>query len=80
MRWNGQTLDADDGALPGLERSGFIRSVTTPEFDGITFHEVLCKSALNKIPDGSGLPFSFTVNTFRGCTHACRYCFARPTH
>ncbi|QNG18939.1 radical SAM protein [Rhodococcus triatomae] len=80
MRWNGQTLDADDGALPGLERAGFVRSVQTPEFEGVTFHEVLCKSALNKVPEETNLPFSFTVNTFRGCSHACRYCFARPTH
>lgn len=80
MRWQGQTLDADDGALPGLERAGLVRSVQTPEFEGITFHEVLCKSALNKVPEESAMPFQFTVNTFRGCTHACRYCFARPTH
>ncbi|MFD4468516.1 Rv2578c family radical SAM protein [Rhodococcus sp. NPDC058505] len=85
MRWQGQTLEAvesdvEDGALPGLARAGLVRSVQTPEFDGVTFHEVLCKSALNRVPDGSPLPFRFTVNTFRGCTHACRYCFARPTH
>ncbi len=80
MRWDGQALDADDGALPGLERIGLVRSVRTPEFAGITFHEVLCKSALNKVPAVSMLPFRFTVNAFRGCAHACRYCFARPTH
>ncbi|MGW0175354.1 Rv2578c family radical SAM protein [Rhodococcus sp. NPDC003322] len=85
MRWQGQTLEAvqseiDDGALPGLARVGHVRSVQTPEFEGITFHEVLCKSALNRVPDGSPLPFRFTVNAFRGCSHACRYCFARPTH
>ncbi|WP_433612627.1 Rv2578c family radical SAM protein [Prescottella agglutinans] len=80
MRWQGQALDANDNALPGLERAGLMRSVRTPEFDGITFHEVLCKSALNKVPEESAMPFRFTVNTFRGCTHACRYCFARPTH
>lgn len=80
MRWAGQTVDADDGALPGLERAGLVRSVRTPEFEGATFHEVLCKSALNRTPEASRLPFRYTVNTFRGCTHACRYCFARPTH
>ncbi|BAX98132.1 hypothetical protein MSTE_02823 [Mycobacteroides stephanolepidis] len=80
MRWDGQTLAADDGALPGLERIGLVRSVRTPEFEDITFHEVLCKSALNKVPAVSMLPFRFTVNAFRGCAHACRYCFARPTH
>jgi DNA repair photolyase len=80
MRWDGQGIEVDDGALPGLERIGFVRSVQTPQFDGITFHEVLCKSALNKIPDAAALPFKFTVNGYRGCSHACRYCFARPTH
>jgi DNA repair photolyase len=81
MRWDGQSVEVDDGALPGLERIGFVRSVRTPQFDGITFHEVLCKSALNRIPNTSALlPFHYTVNGYRGCSHACRYCFARPTH
>ncbi len=52
----------------------------TPQFDGITFHEVLCKSALNRVPNAAALPFQYTVNGYRGCSHACRYCFARPTH
>ncbi|MFI5730584.1 Rv2578c family radical SAM protein [Kribbella sp. NPDC051587] len=81
MRWAGQQLDAEaPGALPGLGSiAGLVRSVTTPEFRGVTFHEVLARSALNSVP-GGGLPFDWTVNPYRGCTHACRYCFARPTH
>lgn len=80
MRWDGQGVSVDDGALPGLQRIGFVRSVRTPQFEGVTFHEVLCKSALNKVPSASMLPFRYTVNGYRGCSHACRYCFARPTH
>lgn len=85
MRWSGQAVavngaPVDDGALPGLQRIGFVRSVRVPHFDGITFHEVLCKSALNKVPNAAALPFGYTVNGYRGCSHACRYCFARPTH
>jgi DNA repair photolyase len=80
VRWQSQTLNADDGALPGLDRAGFARTVQTPEFEGITFHEVLCKSALNKMPEGASLPFHWTINPMRGCSHACRYCFARGTH
>jgi DNA repair photolyase len=80
MRWDSQSIQADDGALPGLERIGLVRSVRTPQFDGITFHEVLCKSALNKVPHADAFPFQYTVNGYRGCSHACRYCFARPTH
>jgi len=80
VRWDRQGVSVDDGALPGLQRIGFIRSVRTPQFEGITFHEVLCKSALNKVPNAAMLPFKYTVNGYRGCSHACRYCFARPTH
>lgn len=80
VRWSAQSVEVDDGALPGLARIGLVRSVRTPQFEGITFHEVLCKSAVNKIPDSAMLPFRYTVNGYRGCAHACRYCFARPTH
>lgn len=85
MRWARQAvavngMPVDDGALPGLQRIGLVRSVRAPQFDGITFHEVLCKSALNKVPNAAALPFRYTVNGYRGCSHACRYCFARPTH
>jgi DNA repair photolyase len=83
MRWNGQTLDSEaPAALPGLARlSNLVRTVQTPEFAGITFHEVLAKSALNHVPGTSNaMPFAWTVNPYRGCSHACVYCFARPTH
>jgi len=85
MRWEGQAISADDGALPGLERAGLarlglVRSVRTPEFADVTFHEVMSKSALTKVPAASKMPFGWTVNPYRGCSHACRYCFARPTH
>ncbi|MDP0397567.1 Rv2578c family radical SAM protein [Tsukamurella strandjordii] len=82
MRWEGQLLTEDAGsgvrALPGLEGIG--RAVSTPEFEGITFHEVLCKSALNRVPESAALPFEWTINPYRGCTHACTYCFARSSH
>lgn len=82
MRWSGQELTSEqDAALPGLVRlSNLVRSVTTPEFAGVRFHEVLAKSALNKVPGPGALPFGWTVNPYRGCSHACVYCFARQTH
>ncbi len=80
MRWDGQKLAGDEGALPGLALAGLVRSVRTPEFAGVTFHEVTCRSALNKVPEASRMPFRWTVNPTRGCLHACTYCFARPTH
>lgn len=83
MRWSGQAIGAEAvGALPGLgSLRGLVRSVQTPEFDGITFHEVLAKTALNRVPgESSALPFAWTINPYRGCSHACTFCFARQTH
>jgi hypothetical protein len=83
MRWSEQAVDTENAsALPGLARlNNLITSVTTPEFAGVTFHEVVAKSALNRVPGGdSALPFGWTINPYRGCSHACVYCFARPTH
>ena len=82
MRWDSQALrTTDEAALPGMTgMSGLIRSVTTPEFAGVTFHEVAARSALNRVPDASAVPFRWTVNPWRGCTHACFYCYARGSH
>jgi DNA repair photolyase len=55
------------------------RSFDTPEFRGIECIEVEAKSIINRVP-GGGLPFDWTINPYRGCSHACAYCFARPTH
>ena len=51
----------------------------TPAFRGITFIESEAKSILNHVP-GNYLPFNWTINPYRGCSHACSYCFARSTH
>jgi DNA repair photolyase len=80
MRWDAQKLEVEDRTLPGLGLRGLVRTVRTPDFAGITFHEVLARSALNKVPAASRMPFRWTVNPMRGCSHACAYCFARPTH
>jgi DNA repair photolyase len=81
MRWSGQQV-LDDGvgaeaALPGLR--GLLRSVRTPEFAGAVFHEVEAKSVLNRVPGSSPMPFRWTVNPYRGCSHACVYCLAGST-
>jgi DNA repair photolyase len=81
VRWDAQK-EPDDVARDELPLSlpGLVRSVTTPEFAGVTFHEVRSRSALNHVPGASRMPFSWTVNPYRGCSHACVYCFARKTH
>jgi DNA repair photolyase len=82
MRWDAQRLDFDEpSTLPGLpDVRGLLRSIQVPEFPGLTLHEVRCKSALNAVPRGSAMPFGHTINPYRGCSHACVYCFARGTH
>jgi DNA repair photolyase len=55
------------------------KTFDTPEFRGITFIETEAKSVINRVPGGA-LPFDWTINPYRGCSHACVYCFARPTH
>ncbi|NEM06936.1 Rv2578c family radical SAM protein [Geodermatophilus normandii] len=82
MRWDARRLDAgDESLLPGMPSlRGLLRSVEVPEFPGVTMHEVLCRSALNPVPEGSRMPFSHTINPYRGCLHQCVYCFARSTH
>jgi DNA repair photolyase len=42
--------------------------------------EDTCKSALNRVHEASRVPFRWTVNPYRGCTHSCHYCFARAYH
>jgi DNA repair photolyase len=81
MRWESQNVEADDaGRLPGMGAPGVVRRFDAPEALNIRFHEVRTKSALNRVPAVSRVPFEWTVNPYRGCTHACVYCFARPTH
>uniref|UniRef100_A0AAU2UZX7 Rv2578c family radical SAM protein n=1 Tax=Streptomyces sp. NBC_00003 TaxID=2903608 RepID=A0AAU2UZX7_9ACTN len=85
MRWENL---ADDDAPSGGARTAALfaadavttRTFDTPEFRGITFHEIRARSIVNRVPGASQMPFEWTVNPYRGCSHACVYCFARKTH
>ncbi|MGW7247471.1 Rv2578c family radical SAM protein [Streptomyces decoyicus] len=76
MRWD--NLGESPAALFGTDVVS--RTFDTPEFRGITFHEVRARSIVNRVPGASRMPFEWTVNPYRGCSHACVYCFARKTH
>ena len=56
-----------------------MRTFDTPEFRGITFYEVQAKSIINKVPEASHMPFRWTINPYRGCSHACSYCAGGDT-
>ena len=95
MRWDSLRLDSSDGhdhehghgeaaagytALPLIERGMVARTFDTPEFRGMTFYEVQAKSIVSEVPKSSRMMFRYTINPYRGCSHACKYCFARNTH
>ena len=65
--------------LPGIGDGTVVRTFDAPEAMGINFHEIRARSALNRVPGGR-YGFGWTINPYRGCTHACVYCFARRTH
>lgn len=79
VRWSSQVIERDDaGRLPGLGDT-VVRRFDAPEALDMRFHEVRTKSALNRVPAASRLPFNWTVNPYRGCSHACVYCLAGST-
>lgn len=81
MRWDNLSLAESPAATPSLFGPDAVtRTFDTPEFRGITFHEVRARSIVNRVPGASRMPFEWTVNPYRGCSHACVYCFARKTH
>ena len=67
-------------ARPLFEAGPVARTFDTPAFRGMTFHEVRARSIINRVPPASRMSFRWTINPYRGCSHACAYCFARNTH
>ena len=81
MRWDNLTIEADEAArLPGHRDPATIRRFDAPEALDVRFYEIHARSAINRVPKASDMPFRWTINPYRGCTHACNFCFARPTH
>ncbi len=81
MRWDNLSTEEDERArLPGYRDDAVVRHFEAPGEVQTRFYEVRAKSILNRVPEASRMPFRWTVNPYRGCTHSCVYCFARPTH
>jgi DNA repair photolyase len=81
VRWSNLSTEADERArLPGYRDGAVVRHFEAPDAVQTRFYEVQAKSILNRVPEASRMPFRWTINPYRGCSHACVYCFARPTH
>ncbi len=81
MRWRDQSIESEQRArLPGYRDEVEVRHFAAPEAVSTNFYEVWAKSILNRVPEASRMPFRWTINPYRGCSHGCSYCFARPTH
>jgi DNA repair photolyase len=81
MRWQNLSVQSEEArSLPGYKEPAAIRTFDAPEAMDIRFYEVRARSVVNKVPKASRMPFRWTINPYRGCSHACTYCFARPTH
>jgi DNA repair photolyase len=81
LRWRlvDDESDADQGAL--FNGDDLVEHhVGTGEFRGMEFLHVNARTIINEVPASSRMPFRYTINVYRGCSHACAYCFARPTH
>ncbi len=81
VRWDNLRIDEEEERnLPGYRDPALVRRFDAPEALNTNFYEVRAKSALNRVPKASRMPFRWTINPYRGCSHSCLYCFARPTH
>ena len=79
MRWDHlRDGTGGQGELFGLDRVG-VRTFDTPAFRGMTFYEVRARSAINRVPGTSRMSFDWTINPYRGCSHASVYCLDGQT-
>jgi len=80
VRWNNLTIEEDAGTrLPGYRDPAVVRRFDAPEALDVRFYEIHAKSVLNRVPKASEMPFRWTINPYRGCTHACVYCLGPDT-
>jgi DNA repair photolyase len=80
MRWDNLKIEGEEEArLPGYREPAAVRRFDAPEALDMRFYEIHAKSALNRVPEASRMPFRWTINPYRGCSHACVYCLAGET-
>ncbi len=74
LRW---TLAGDEAQAPLFE-DGLPSGAR--DLPAVEYLHVRARTIISRVPESSQMPFRHTINAYRGCTHACTYCFARPTH
>ena len=80
MRWDNLTLEGEEQRrLPGYRDEAVVRRFDAPEALQTRFYEVRARSVLNRVPERSQMPFRWTINPYRGCSHACVYCVGPDT-
>ena len=80
VRWDNLKVDEEEArTLPGYREPATVRTFDAPEALDTRFYEVRAKSALNRVPNASRMPFRWTINPYRGCAHACLYCGSGDT-
>jgi hypothetical protein len=94
VRWSNLTLDGEDQSretladgecprfgqrrLPGYRDPAAVRRFEAPESLDMRFYEVHARSVLNRVPEQSRMPFRWTINPYRGCSHACLLLLCPP--
>src|SRR3954462_11962681 len=78
LRW--ELADAPKAQAALFDESIFEREPGRGEFRGLEFLHVRAKRIINDVGVDTPYGFRYTINAYRGCSHACVYCFARPTH
>jgi DNA repair photolyase len=80
VRWDNLKVETEESrTLPGYREPAAIRTFDAPEAMNVRFYEVQAKSILNRVPKASRMPFRWTINPYRGCSHACAYCASGET-
>jgi DNA repair photolyase len=80
VRWNNLRIEEEERArLPGYRDDAVIRHFEAPDAVPTRFYEVRAKSIINRVPEASQMPFRYTINPYRGCSHACVYCLGGET-
>jgi DNA repair photolyase len=80
VRWDAIRIQGGGPGPPALfERDAVARTFDTPGFRGMTFFEVHARSVINRVPEASRMPYRWTINPYRGCSHQCVYCISGET-